>query len=208
MAFCVYCHISPSNKRYIGITSKRPNDRWVNGNGYKYNQYFYRAITKYGWDSFKHIILFDGLTREEASRKERELIREYDTTNKSKGYNIASGGFDGGHPTSEETKRKISDAKRGKPCPEHQKKWLSKINKGKIPTNLDAVHEGNRKRVCQFDMDGNYLATYPSIRIAAKTCGIHEATVGNCCRRVIRSAGNYIWRFEDNNNGENADGNA
>ena len=203
MGYCVYCHISPSNKRYIGITSQKPNDRWVNGQGYKYNEYFYRAIKKYGWDAFQHIILFEGLTIEEASKTETELIKKYETTNREKGYNIAFGGFGGGHPTSEETKQKIRDAKKGKPCPEHQKRWLSIINKGKMPTNLGKVHLGNRKRINQYDMEGNYIATYPSIRIAAQENGIHESTIGNCCRNVIRSAGNYLWRF-DNNNGEDA----
>lgn len=45
--YCVYKHVSPSNKVYIGITSKNPLRRWENGNGYKNNKYFYRAILKY-----------------------------------------------------------------------------------------------------------------------------------------------------------------
>lgn len=50
-------HISPSNKRYIGITSQKPEIRWANGKGYSYNKHFYRAIQKYGWDNFEHRIL-------------------------------------------------------------------------------------------------------------------------------------------------------
>ena len=30
----VYKHTSPSNKVYIGITSREPKLRWDNGNGY------------------------------------------------------------------------------------------------------------------------------------------------------------------------------
>lgn len=195
MKYCVYCHISPSNKRYFGITCQKVNDRWVNGHGYKYNEHFYRAITKYGWDAFKHEILFEGLTREEASEKERELIQKYDTTNQSKGYNIAMGGFGGGHPTSEETKRRISEAKRGKPCPEYQKKRLSMVNKGKMPTNIDAIHISARKTVCQYDLNGNYIATYPSIRIAGRTLGINENGIGLCCRGHNNTAGGFKWKF-------------
>ena len=195
MEYCVYCHISPSNKRYIGITSQRLSDRWCNGNGYKDNEHFYRAIKKYGWESFQHLVLFEGLTRDEASAKEKELIAKYETTNRSKGYNFADGGFGGGHPLSEETKRKISDAKRGKCCPEYQKLWLSKLNKGKMPTNIDALHAGNQKQVLQFDLEGNYIASFPSIRIAGRTCHIHESNIGACCRGVCATTGNYIWRF-------------
>ena len=195
MEYCVYCHISPSNKRYIGITSQMLNNRWANGNGYKDNEYFYRAIKKYGWEAFQHIILFENLSRDSASQKEKELIAEYETTNREKGYNIAQGGFGGGHPTSEETKKKISEANRGKRCPEEQKVWLSKLKKGKTPTNIDSLHIGNQKRVIQFELNGEYVASYPSIRIAGRTCNINENTIGLCCRGQYATAGGYKWCF-------------
>ena len=56
--FCVYKHVSPSHKVYIGITSRKPKKRWVNGEGYSNNDYFTKAIKKYGWDNFKHEILY------------------------------------------------------------------------------------------------------------------------------------------------------
>lgn len=47
----VYMHISPSGKRYIGVTSKtNVEDRWRNGKGYQKCPYFYKAIQKYGWE--------------------------------------------------------------------------------------------------------------------------------------------------------------
>ncbi len=92
MNYKVYCHISPSNKIYIGITQQGVNKRWQNGKGYKGNQYFYRAIQKYGWDNFQHEILFENLTKQEAEKKEIELIKKYDSTNINKGYNILEGG--------------------------------------------------------------------------------------------------------------------
>ena len=50
--WCVYVHISPSNKYYVGITSKEPKVRWGhNGNAYQ-TQYFSNAIKKYGWDNW------------------------------------------------------------------------------------------------------------------------------------------------------------
>ena len=48
--YFVYMHTSPNNKRYIGITSyTNPKRRWKGGYGYHKNDYFYRAIQKYGW---------------------------------------------------------------------------------------------------------------------------------------------------------------
>lgn len=112
--YTVYMHISPSNKRYIGITSTSVERRWKNnGDGYK-DQVFYRAIQKYGWDNIQHIIVAKGLTEEDAKWLEIELIREFDTTNKYKGYNVSTGG-DGsnGCKHTEEAKKKISESKLG-----------------------------------------------------------------------------------------------
>ena len=61
----LYVHISPSNKRYYGITGlKKCEDRWKNGAGYANNKHFTRAINKYTWDNFEHKVLFDNLTKE------------------------------------------------------------------------------------------------------------------------------------------------
>ena len=90
--YTVYTHITPSNKRYIGITCQKPSRRWNNGKGYSENEYFTNAINKYGWENIEHIIVAKGLTKEEAEWLEIELIKVWDTTNRSKGYNITKGG--------------------------------------------------------------------------------------------------------------------
>ena len=110
--YVVYMHTSPSNKRYIGLTSIKPEYRWNGGYGYHDNCYFTRAINKYGWDNFKHEIVASDLTREEAEHMEIELIIKYNTTDKNYGYNIElGGGFCGHH--SEETKEKIRKSTEG-----------------------------------------------------------------------------------------------
>lgn len=46
--YTVYMHVNKANgKTYIGITSKKPEKRWNNGNGYKQNKYFDNAIKKH-----------------------------------------------------------------------------------------------------------------------------------------------------------------
>lgn len=131
-SYCVYRHISPARKVYIGITKQNPLNRWAGGRGYRKNEYFFRAITKYGWDNFAHEILFDGLTRNEACEKEIALIAAHRSNNPEYGYNITTGGdhylhtaetkkkISEGHKNpSEETRRKIGQASRGRhPSPE------------------------------------------------------------------------------------------
>lgn len=108
--FIVYKRTNKFNgKVYIGITSKTLDRRWANG--YKHNPHFQRAIEKYGKDGFIHEILFSGLTKEEACKKEIELIAFYDSTNPDKGYNISFGGTAPmwGRKHSEETKAKFKE---------------------------------------------------------------------------------------------------
>ena len=97
--YSVYKHTLPTNisKKendmvYIGITSINPDNRWRNGLGYYNNKYFYSAIKKYGWNNFKHEVLFEDMTKEEAELKEVELIARYNSSNRLYGYNIQLGG--------------------------------------------------------------------------------------------------------------------
>lgn len=124
--WCVYKHISPSSKVYIGITCQKPNERWRNGKGYRNNKYFSRAINKYGWDNFSHIIVAKGLSEDEAKWLEIQLIAAYDSTNPDRGYNISKGGdgANGCHHT-EEAKKRIGDFHRGKSLSEEHKKKIS-----------------------------------------------------------------------------------
>lgn len=90
--YTVYMHISPSQKKYIGITKQDPKARWNNGNGYKGNRYFTYAIQKYGWNNFKHVVLLEVEMLQDAKKKEIELIAEHQSDNREYGYNITKGG--------------------------------------------------------------------------------------------------------------------
>lgn len=93
--YTVYIHTNIINQKvYIGITKQTPERRWQNGHGYK-ETYFGNAIKKYGWDNFKHEILFTGLSKEDACEIEIMLIEKYNSNNKEKGYNICEGGQTG-----------------------------------------------------------------------------------------------------------------
>lgn len=131
--YCVYKHTFPSGKVYIGITGLEPSRRWQNGLGYKTQEYFWRAIQKYGWDNISHEILFENLSKEDAESKEVELIAYYQSNKREHGYNIQPGGFTPGK-MSEETKHKISEANKGRcfnPITPEFKKFMSERMSGK-----------------------------------------------------------------------------
>lgn len=93
--YSVYCHTNKiNNKKYIGITSQKVSDRWANGKGYKRCYAFDRAIQKYGWEEFAHEVLFTALSKQDAEKKEIELIAKWDTV-APHGYNLESGGSAG-----------------------------------------------------------------------------------------------------------------
>jgi len=90
----LYMHVNKAdNKKYIGITTLPVTTRWhTDGSGYKNQKLFYRAINKYGWNNFEHIVLFSELPSNKAYELEKIFIGVFNTTNRTYGYNISSGG--------------------------------------------------------------------------------------------------------------------
>ena len=108
----VYSHKSPSNKRYIGITSQKPPEkRWKRGKGYPDNKHLKNAIDKYGWDNFTHEILCEGLDKKSANEMEKYYISLFDARDREFGYNVQLGG-EGGSEILPETKIKMSEARK------------------------------------------------------------------------------------------------
>lgn len=212
--YSVYKHTSPSGKVYIGITSLRPEYRWNHGIGYQKNQYFYRAIQKYGWDNFQHEILFDGLAKEEACNKEIELIALYDSTNPACGYNVSTGGESGncGVIATAETRQKLSVATSGENNPmfgkHHTEEARIKIGQNRkylkgedhpwfgrqLPKNIVEILS---RAVVQLDKDGNFIAEYYSGREAERQTKVCGSDISLCCNNIRQSAGGFIWVFKD-----------
>ena len=82
-------HTNKKNgKRYVGMTSLRPNKRFQGGSGYANQEVFWKDIQTYGWeDGFTHDILFEDLSKEEAQIREIETIAKYNSDNPEFGYN-------------------------------------------------------------------------------------------------------------------------
>lgn len=222
--YCVYCHTNLiNNKKYIGITSQLPNHRWgKDGNGYKGQLKFYRAIQKYGWDNFSHEILFENLTLEDANEKEKELIKTYDTV--KKGYNVTLGGSDGSH-FYRKVKQftfdgelvaeydSILDAKQAinlKSCSGiigcclgynlscYDYIWrYAEDDFDKYDTDIHSAdrHQNFKKPVSQYTIDGKYIKDFKSATEAVNETNI--SSIYQNCLGVLQSAGGYIWRYSN-----------
>lgn len=180
-SWCVYKHTSPSGKVYIGI-AKDVKHRWRNkGNGYRGSTRFANAIKKYGWDNFKHEIIFEGLDKETACKKEIELIGFYDSTCPDKGYNLLSGGQCGKHTT--ETKEKIRNANLGHEVSEKSRKLISEARS--IPI------------IC---LETKII--YKSAKQASEKMNIYYGSIVKVCLgKAERAGGFHFAKLEDYNNG-------
>lgn len=169
MSYCVYKHTFPNEKVYIGITHLKPERRWRQGKAYKHNKYLTNAVLKYGWDNIKHDILYDGLSKEEAEEKEKELILLYNSINRKYGYNLDFGGNSVGKHT--------------------------KVTRLKISQNQKKL---NRKKIIQCDLNNNFLKEYDGLRIAERETSIPHQNISMCCKKnKYTQAGGYIWYYKE-----------
>ena len=207
--YVVYRHIFPNGKSYIGITCVKPYYyRWRAGSSYSHQPKVYNAIKKYGWENIRHELLYENLSQEEANRIEQEMIAKFDSVNN--GYNVSTGGGGSfGIPCSEETKRKISIANRGKPggdgkylrahivkhgawnkggrlTPEQYRK-IAAERRARCNKAVSAYDPVTLKRVLQFDSCAN----------AATAMGICPEEISRCARGKRKTSHGYIWRYDD-----------
>lgn len=212
MSYCIYKHTAPNDKVYIGITNQNPLRRWNSGRGYQNQKLFYRAILKYGWDNFKHEILLDDLTKEEAYTKEIELIAHYKSNQKEYGYNVSSGGQGSNNVSpSTETRMKISIALKGKNTWQkgrkaseetRQKMSMARLghfgwSKGKHLTkeHREKVAKSLSKKVYQFSLQGEFIKEWESGILVERTLKISSGHISRNCRGQRKTAGGFIWRY-------------
>lgn len=209
--YTVYKHVFPNGKVYVGITSQKVERRWRNGLGYRNKQdLIYRAILKYGWENIVHDVLCTGLSKEEAEKKEVELILFYNSTNPAKGYNVESGGNVHKH-LSEATKEKLRQANLGKRHSEETKRKISASNKGKRTMTQEQLRKMRLGRkynftpwnkgktisttaVVQYDKEGNVIKEYINCHDAQKQTNISH--IYAACKGKRKTAGGFVWKLK------------
>jgi len=206
--YTVYMHINKlNNKKYIGITSKKPEKRWNNGNSYKTSPHFNNSIKKYGWDNFDHVILYENLSELEAKSKEIELIAEYNTMNNKYGYNMTKGG-DGisGYKCSEEQIKQMRERKLGTKASEETKEKMRNAMLGREITDewkekISESHMGDKnptaKPIVQLNVNYELIKEFSCGRYAEQELGINVTNISQVCLGRAKSASGYIFMFKD-----------
>lgn len=212
-AFTVYKHTGPTGKVYIGITRQKPENRWgADGSGYSHSPHFTAAIKRHGWAAFTHEIIAEGLTKEEAEKMEVELIAQYDSTNREKGYNAELGGSTG-PKHSARTKQKIGEAnktrvwtaearqklrayKKAHPTPPEVSRKIGDANRGRKhrPESIEKIRAAHPKRAVKNIDTGNI---YNSVTEASKATGTNMSKIVDVCRGRRKTAGGFQWAYEE-----------
>ena len=101
---------------------------------------------------------------------------------------------------SEETKKKMSEFHKGiknynynKPRTEETKKKISNALKGR-PSPFKGKPSPNRKQVLKYDLNGNYIQTYISI-LEAKNQNPKCEAISAVCRGKRKQSGGFIWKY-------------
>lgn len=206
--WCVYRHTSPSGKVYIGITCQSPVLRWMGGSGYRNNEYFTRAIKKYGWHSFTHEILYENLTKQDACEKEIELIAYHKSDDRNFGYNILVGGELSrvGRKHTPEARRKMSEARRnapnrfGKKASEETREKMGKRSKERWQNEeyrrrISEANLGEKSPKAHAVVCVETGEVFPCIRYACDKYGVRSSSVSAVCRGKLKTTGGYHWQY-------------
>lgn len=136
--YIVYLHINKTNNKvYVGITSMAVNNRWREGKGYIKCEIMNRAILKYGWNNFEHIILCK-------TSKDRAIVLEQLF--------------------------------------------------GKAPSENTLL--AHRKIILQFNLDGEFIKEFNSIKEASEEIGVSKSAIVHCLKGKTKKAGGYKWKYK------------
>ena len=187
--YTVYAHRNLKNgKSYVGMTSRKPNERWRSGKGYKNNLKMWNDIQNSDWNKdWKHNIIGKFEDKDEALKYEAFMIAMLGTVRN--GYNTSSYGGTS-YKRTDETKKKISESKIGEKHPMFGKHFSEEHN-NKISQSKGV------NGILQFSKDGEFIAEYPSIMDAERHTGCNHENICKCCKGKLKTCGGFIWKYKE-----------
>lgn len=62
-------------------------------------------------------------------------------------------------------------------------------------TGIQRSAEQKYKPIYQFDINGNFIASFQSAKGASKLLGISRGAICLCCKGKHKTAGGYVWKY-------------
>ena len=201
--YYLYKHTNINNgKIYIGITSQIPEKRWgTNGINYRNNKYFWNAILKNGWDSFKHEIIMKDISRSQAEILEEEYIFKFKSFDRRYGYNNSLGGETNRH--TEDTKKLLSKIGSGRKLSNQHKDNISKSLKGSLPKNRENGENPKRVKIVSINIETKKVQFFNSLKDASMLLGIAPSLISKCVRNERNKTNGFLFFYKDNFTGIN-----
>lgn len=126
----IYMHTcTKTGKSYVGQTTKTMKARWLEHVCNVRNSKITTAIKKYGASNWEHRVLAYAETKDDLDLLEKYYIEKYDTI--KNGYNSKGGGSHGLHSSESKLLMSVNRMGRGKPHTDESKKKISIANKGR-----------------------------------------------------------------------------
>jgi group I intron endonuclease len=167
-----------------------------------YNNHLQSSFNKYGEESFKFELL--ELT---SNLIERETYHIYNQNvlNPLYGYNKATIIKNtSGYKMSEYSRGKMSLSKKGTKMHINTKKALIKANKERVYDTshlrdrevIDKISKALMKTVLQYDLLGNFIKEWSSVKESSEFYNILHTNISACCRRERLKTNNFQWFYK------------
>ncbi|MBO5704523.1 MAG: GIY-YIG nuclease family protein [Alphaproteobacteria bacterium] len=192
-----------NRKVYIGQTTCSLRARWWQHCRKKaYCPFIHNAIEKYGRENFTVEQIDVACSRDELDQKEQYWIKFYDSMNPKNGYNLTSGG-ETRKLLSIAVRKKMSIRMKGEKNPmfgthhseEHKRKISEALKGRKKPIGFGlrgSKHPQARKVIC---IDTGEIFDY--IRLAAIAKNLNHRNISSVCNGRRKTCGGYHWRYVD-----------
>ena len=78
--------------------------------------------------------------------------------------------------------------------------WGENDKKAHLDSIKGNITTGKQKEcVYKIDQFGVTICLYPSISIASRDTNIDTSSIISCCNGKVKTAGNFVWRYENEN---------
>lgn len=142
MNYYIYLIVNKVNfKTYIG--QRKSDKKWNEDPYIGSGKLLKLAQKKYGIENFEKFLIQYCSTKEETDAAEKFWIKEYRSRGRAQ-YNIADGGQGFSGKRSEESRKKMSEAHKGKPRSEETKKKLSKPRSEETKKKISETLKGKK----------------------------------------------------------------
>jgi group I intron endonuclease len=176
-----------NGKIYIGQTKRSLEKRMIEHCSQK-QTYIDKVIKKYGRNAFEASVV-EEVNDSLLDEREENWITFYNTIFPN-GYNREYGGKNR-YKLCEETKRKMSEAQKGKTLSKETKRKMSESRKGE--NHWDCSGEKNPRAKAVVCVETNKY--YGTAKEAAEEVGAYSSNIAKAIKGKQKTAGGYHWRY-------------